>query len=910
MIMRKEKNSTNRADRKITGAVIAFVVILAVFAAITAFDIYYEYLQFAEIGMKYIYVFYTTVTVKIAAQAASFVIVFLFFLLNNIVMRKILFKDNSDLRVVRSPVWLAVITTVIALFASSIISSSIYHDFLTFSGNVKFNRTDPIFNLDLSYYIFERPFYISVVNSIKGILMMNFIYTLIVYVLLQLRDGISEIGKTFENHGVLIHCVVNAMLFISAVAMSYKFAAEDMLFGNFCEVTGASFADVNIWLLYYKITPFLLLLIAPLVVYFLRKGKYSKAVISVLIFPAVWVAAFAAAAVCQSVIVDSDELAMESEYLQYNVDMTREAYNLDTIQEKNFDVDNNLTYKNIADEHTKISAVSAVDMEQYTAAINKLQGLGTYYKFFDSDLVPYEIDGVKTFAAVSARELDGDRIEKSADTYVNKTFKYTHGTGVSVGDVRSGVEQFIVKDIPVLSNFGFTNIKQPRIYYGEKMNNSVVVNTRYNEVDYMNAENSAYSYEGFGGIQMTMLNRIVLSFCEKNYQMLVSNQITSQSRALINRNVVERVKKIAPFFSYDSDPYMIVTDNGELKWILDVYTVTSQYPYSTPINGSINYIRCPAKAVVDAYNGSVSFYITDPDDVFVKTYQKIYPTLFEYGEMPETIASHIRYPKDMFKIQAEAYRRYHVTDAAQFYDKNDVWDFAKEKDKTGAAQYVECYYSTDGSESFLNILYTSQHTDNINGWLTAGSDMDNYGQLTVAKINKAEGIICSTMYAENIIDANENISEQLENFSQNGANVLVGNMQVMSVKNSLLYITPVYVENTANSAAYPELKKVIAVYNNDAAMGDNLTEALQILFGKKSADTVVMNGEEHSLNKLINDIIDVYDSIKQYNRANDWENAGKAMSELDLNMEELKQRRAELEDIEPFVGPLENTEED
>lgn len=899
-----DKKVNIRKKKSIFKPVTAFIAVLILIAGIVAVNMYYEYLQYAEIGIRYIYMYFTTMTAKIGARVTSFVIVFLFFLMNNIALRRISFKDNKDLAVIRRPVWLVLATLIIAFFASGIISGNVYQDFLTYSQNVKFNQADPIFNQDLSYYIFERPFYISVVNSIKGILMVNVVYTLLVYVILQLRDGVNAIGQTFENKGVLIHCVLNVMFVIISVALSYRFAEENMLFGSFCGVTGAGFTDVKIWSIYYKTAPTLLLLIVPLVIYFLKKARYSRAVVTIMIFPTVWVLTLIIAMVNQSVIVDSDELAMEEQYLQYNLDMTRQAYGLNNIKEKSFDLKNDLTYKEAINNQNVLSAVAA-DMDEYIFEVNKLQGLGNYYNFPDSDLVPYEVDGVKTFAAISARELANEKIEQTADTYVNKTFKYTHGTGVAVSDLRSGREHFIVRDIPVLSDFGFVNIKQPRIYYGERMNNTVLVNTKYNEIDYMSTEHSAYSYEGFGGIQMTLLNRLVLSLCEKDYQMMMSSQITSESRALINRNIIERVKKIAPFFSYDSDPYMIVTDDGELKWIIDIYTVTNQYPYSTSINGNLNYIRCPAKAVADAYNGAVSFYITDPDDVFIKTYQKIYPTLFEYSAMPEQIAKHLRYPKDIFNIQADIYKQYHVTDAAALYDRNDVWDFAKEKGKRGDTQYVDCYYNAGVESMSLNTMYTSHHTDNINALFSASCDSENYGELSLYRINKEEEVVCSTMYAENIISGDEEITARLDAMRQGGAEVSVGNMQIIPVKNSFIYISPVYVKAVNNSSAYSKLEKVIVVYNSKAAMENSLADSLSAIFGKKpvNAENAVTADDGNDIQGLIDEIIELYENIKQYNSANDWENAGKAMTELDKKINELKARRAELELIEPFVGP-------
>lgn len=897
-----DKKQTRKKSPLLLYAVIALIILIA--AGTAAAGLYYKYLQYAEEGVRYIYMLFTDWSAQFMTQGASFATVFVFFLVNNIFLRKNVYDKNKDLSVVRKPFMLVVITVIIAFIASRIISSNVYLNFLTFTHNVKFNKTDPLFNRDLSYYIFQRPFYMAVVESVKGILLLNVVYTLFIYLLMQLRGGVGAVKHIFKERGVPTHCIVNVMLYIVAVALSFKFAAEDILFGEFCGVTGAGFIDIKIWRMYYIIAPFFLIIIVPLVIYFLRRSEYKMAVICMLSFPAIWLITYFAATVGQSAIVDADELAKEQQYIQYNIDMTRSAFDLDSVEETETDLANDLTYKDIDNERGVITNTVVADMAEYLKGVNKQQSLGNYYKFNDSDLVPYEIDGEKTLVAVSARELDMDKLSGTTESYVNKTFKYTHSTGVTVSDVRSGKEQFVVKDIPTLSNVGFPRIEQPRIYYGETMNNTVVVNTNYSEVDYMNAESSAYSYEGFGGIQMTALNRCVLAICQRDYQMLVSGQITSQSRALINRSITDRVKRIAPFFLYDSDPYIIVTSNGELKWVIDVYTATDKYPYSENIGG-INYIRCPAKAVIDAYNGDVSFYITDPEDVFVQTYKSIYPTLFEDGDIPESIAEHLRYPQDIFKIRAELYKSYHITDAAEFYGKNDVWDFAKENGKNSDTRNVVGYYSTGEDGITLNALYTPHRTNDINYVLSVGSEKNNYGTMTINRINRTDESTFGTMYAEKTAEEDSIVSEQLNALKSGGGEVVIGDMQLIRIKNSYLYVSPVYVTNKSNSAAYPEMKKVIVVYDNKAAAEDTLMSGLEVIFGKKETDTTaVSDDDEQSVQQLIDDIIDMYEGYKQYNTANDWENAGKAMTELDKNINELKNRRGELDEIKPFVGPI------
>jgi uncharacterized membrane protein (UPF0182 family) len=905
-----------KSKKTLYKTIIAFLIILLVLAGIAAVRIYYEYLQFAEIGYQYIDIFFKNIRAQLAAQGASFLFVLLFLLADHFVLWKIVYKENKDLTIFRRPFFIFILTFIGALLLSSIISSKIYEGALTFSNATWFGERDPVLGKDLGYYIFTRPFYMALVKGIKGLLLFNIIYTALVYILLQLRGGISEFKQIFKNKPVFVHNFVNVMLYVVATALTFKFTGESQLFGRFCNVVGAGFTQIKIWMVYYNIAPLLLILIVPLGLYFLVKGKFKRALIAVLVFPAVWVLAFSIATLNQVLIVEPDELAVQQPYLQYNIDMTRKAYGLDAVEEETYDVQQNLSYRTITKNNDMLSNINISDEAPLLSGINKLQSMGTYYTFYDSDLVPYTIDGQKTYLSIAARELDNAKLDTTTDTYVNKNFRYTHGSGIVMTDTArigtDGQPIFRIKDLPPLSDVGYPWVKEPRIYYGEKTDNSVVVKTNYTEIDYENNEqNNPYSYQGFGGIQMTPLNRTLLSLMTADYQLLFNRQITSESRALINRNILNRVKKVAPFFMYDSDPYMIVTEQGELKWIIDAYAVTNQYPYATNV-GRINYIRGCAKVVVDPYNGTLDFYITDKDNPFIKTYQKMYPTLFKNEEIPETIAQHLRYPQTLFEIQSDVYRKYHTTDVASFYAGADSWEFAKEKNAKGEVQNVASYYTlvnrAEETQSVLMRPYTLQNNNSMIGWISVGTDQENYGKLKAYRLNQTDdNQIYGTMQIENRIRSDETISAELSQLSENGAQVSMGRVYALPIDQSFLYIKPVYVMGSGNSAAYPELKRMIVSYNDKVVMDATLRDALEVLFGKKQAHSKELfpKQDTQTLDELIDRVIESYDSMKEYNKASDWENSGKAMKELEETMVKLKEKKQQIDKETNFVGPPE-----
>ncbi len=901
----------------------AALVLLAILA-ITAMSMYVQYIQIREVGAQYTDVYFTNLRVGIIAQLVSFLVVFLLFTVNNLVIRRLAWREHNDLKVISKLMPMLLVTAVIAFIASRFIGENVYTRFLEFANATMFHQTDPLLGQDIGYYMFQRPFIMSVVDSAKVILTIQAIYTVIVYCILYARTGVDRFADIFKSRGVLVHCCVDIFLIFICIALTFKFNSENLLYGTFGNnLAGAGYTDTYIWQAYYKCAPFVLLLAIAVTVIMLARGKFKGAVGGVLLFPAAWILTGVIALGVQTLVVAPNDIAIESDNICNNIIMTRSAYGLDKIREVALPINNTLTQSDLDANRETIDNIRILDYNSTVTAFNKLQGIKPYYAFKNTDITSYTVNGKKMAVALGARELDYEKLATDAnDSYVNKTYKYTHGYGIAASPMHQataeGQPSFIAKDIPLETAQGFNEVTQPRIYYGEYTNNHVIVNTKLKEIDYSEGQtNVEFSYDGEGGIQLKGFNRFLFALLEGDYKLLVSGQVTPESKILTNRNVRERVQSVAPFFAYDENPYLVVTADGKLKWLLDAYTVSDQFPYAQQHKTGYNYIRNSIKVVIDAYDGTVQFYITDETDPIAQTYKKIYPRLFEAGAMPEDIRSHVRYPEYLFNVQAEMYKKYHITDPHVFYNSSDIWDIAMEKSGEKDTQYIVPYYNMmqlqgleeNGVSLYLTMPFTILNKDYISSYFVAGSDGDSYGQLISYRFVNAEKNAYGTMQMENRIDNDPDISGQMTLWGQGGSNVVRGNMIIVPVKDSLLYVEPVYI-TTNNAASFPELKRVIVGYKEHIVMGENLQVCLQRLFGdgglayskpaEPDAPDVQAQEEIPQLtpeeedeapppmeeDAVLSQVRELYALYKQYNAQGDFENAGRVMMELDKLLRE------------------------
>ena len=549
-----------------------------------------------------------------------------------------------------------------------------------------------------------------------------------------------------------------------------------------------------------------------------------------------------------------------------------------------------------------ISNIRINDYEPAKTFYNQTQSIKQYYSFNDVNVDRYNINGEYTQTFLSAREIDENSIN---DTWLNKHLKYTHGYGITLSRVdkitASGQPDMLIGGIPPVSDVDEIKITRPEIYYGELTNNYVLTNTSEEEFDYPDGNENKYTtYEGDAGIKLNPLNRFMFAVKERSLKLLVSGNVKSSSKILINRNIKERVKQIMPYLEYDKSPYMVTVD-GKLYWIIDAYTYTNRYPYSEPFSDTsdTNYIRNSVKVVIDAYNGTTDYYIVDDTDPIAQNFKKIYPDLFkDIKDMPEGIKAHIRYPSTLLNIQAQVYQRYHMNDVKVFYQNEDLWQISSEiygtEEQTMSPNYYIMKLPGEDSAEFVNsIPFTPKDKKNLMGLFVARNDGGNYGELILYQMSKSQTVY-GPMQIEAQIDQNTEISKEFSLWNSSGSKYSRGNMFVVPIEDSLLYIEPVYLE--ATNSSIPEVKRVIVVYGDNIAYEATLAEALNSMFGEGSAyeredsgntdTTSGGNGDELSQTEIIKRAQDAFDNAQNAQKNGDWAKYGEYLNELDkyLNM--------------------------
>lgn len=883
--------------------------------AIVAVLIYYTgrgfmvYLGVMEVGEQYVSIFIKNLITRIIVQSISSAVIFVAIALSILCLRRNLAVSNINRGIFDSLGVSLLLSFLAALVIGGLVSGAVNEKFLSFANPQWFGTADPVFGKDIGYFVFQRPFLVTLVGLIFTIWLAVTCFILVGYWFLGTVLG-EYSGKELLNiKEIVIHNCVNIGILLIINCVAYNLKAEGILYDYFGELSGAGYTAKTIWLNYYRIAPVLLIAIIVIAAVFIAKSKMTYAVKTVIVYPAFWLLTVVVAFSVQAIIVSPNEVIREKENIISNIEYTQSAYGLDGIDEVEFDVKNDLTAADVAKHSEVTDNIRILDLNTNLTVLNQIQGIRNYYLFNETDVVPYVINGQKTAVAITPREIIKSNLSDSADTYINRTLRYTHGFGVTMNVINEvttqGQPQFLIKDIPPKSEAGIPQISQPRIYYGELTNDYVIVgNDKYKELDYSEGqEDIEFSYDGNGGLKLNFLNRVIFAAKYGDVRLLVSDLVSSNSRILFNRNILERAKTVAPFFKYDTDPYMIIDDDGTLKWVIDAYTTTAGYPYSQSYGGEFNYIRNSVKAVVDAYNGDVTFYVSDESDPVVRSYRLIYPHLFADGEIPDGIKSHIKYPEYMFKVQSDVYGKYHISNPTTFYNKNDTWAVAKERYGNAAEpQDIVAYYNMmrlegrDEPELLLTVPYTLTNKDNMVAWLAVCNEWNNYGRLQVYKFPKDINVY-GPLQIENRINSDMNISKELNLWSQGGSTVIRGNMIVVPIENSLLYVEPVYIASS-NQSTLPELKQVVVAYDEKIVMKSSLEEALYALFGESvPADnddsgqgqqdgTVPQDAVDY--NTAAKKVVDAFRNAKKANADGNWTEFGQSMDDLEDWIEQLE----------------------
>lgn len=850
------------------GRIVLALILLGALLAATS-GLYEDWLWFKDLG--YPQLFWTPLISKWLIQIVNGTILFLFiagtllsirhaivtFINEKLRQRFRLVQDMNtpvfNLSQGRVTIWLLVISALVSFGVSFVAGFTGWLEVLSFVKATPFGKSDPIFGRDLSFYFFQLPFLKTVYNIFFGPLFLLTLFTAFFYMITGVLRFHSI--KLWQRGAITIspaarkHLALLAIILLALKAFGYYLAMYELLYSKHGHVVGAGYVDLNASLPSLKILCVLSILgclAAILTLLFKDVRLLSLPVLTLFLLSTLLYGVYPAA--LQNLVVIPNELQMEKPYIQNEIALTRYGYGLDSIQEENYPGTTPITPTVLKADQQTLNNIRLNDTRPMLQTYTQKQGIRLYYKFPDIDVDRYTIDGEYRQLMIAPRELSTADLDPKAKTFVNTRFKYTHGFGVTASFANAvtpdGLPSFAIKDVPPVTPYKSLELTQPRIYYGQLTNDWVVVDTTTKEFDYPSGNsNVENSYEGKTGIPFTPFNKLMLSLHEGTLRFYLAGEITSQSRILLHRNILDRVEKLAPFLTYDQDPYIVI-DHGRLKWILDAYTTSNSLPYSSQYPGQdYNYIRNSVKVVVDAYDGTVDFYAMDPTDPVLQTYEKIFPGVFKnLNQMSENLQAHLRYPETLFTVQSNMLRNFHMTNASVFYNKEDAWDIAKEL-FSSKPQDVAPYYTivklpgADKPEFVLMLPFTPASSttntrNNMVAWFAARMDGKNYGHLLLYQLPKNLEVD-GPLQVESRIDQDPDISRQLSLWDQKGSSVIRGNLLTLPIGGNFLYVEPIYLQSD-QGGSIPEMKRVVLAYQDKLVMADNLGSAFVQIFGAQA----------------------------------------------------------------------------
>lgn len=785
------------------------------------------------------------------------------------------------------------VTVGLALFAGQL-GAHQWENTVLFFNRAAVGTSDPVIGKDIGFYLFSLPLLETLRAYLHFMLLATIIMVLVVY---YGRGGIAlTIRGPQIAPQVRQHLAILVVLYSGVVAIGYYLEGFGLLYENKGAFYGAGYVDVNVRITTLKILSFLAPVAGILLALGLWKGVWRLMLFPPIVLIAVYVIGMRGyPLLLQKFKVAPNELALETPYIEHNIRFTRFGYDLNKIETVPFDVNTRLSATDIATNDATIKNVRLWDHAPLLKTYSQLQQIRTYYKFFDVDNDRYQVNGQYTQVMLSPRELS--YADLPSKNWINERLIFTHGNGITLGPVsrisKEGLPEFYVKDIPAVSLADIT-VTRPEIYFGEMSNDYVIVKTKVPEFSYPTATgNINTTYSGKGGIQInSLLHKALFALHFKTEKILLSSDITNESRILYNRNITKRVKELAPFLLFDTDPYMVVDDKGRLKWIIDAYTYSSRLPYSKPLKGGINYMRNSVKTVVDAYDGSVDFFVTDLDDIILKVYAKIFPGMFKpLTALPDGLRNHIRYSHQFLQMQAAMFATYHMTDPKVFYNKENLWEIPVLGDKPMEPYYTIMKLPGEKQEEYILLLpFTPSKRDNLAAWLTARCDGDNYGKIFAYTFPR-DRLIYGPKQVDARINQDSYISQQLTLWSQRGSEVIRGSMLVIPIEKSLLYVQPLFL--AADKAGLPELRRVIVAFGDEVVMEETLELALQRIFGgKKTAGGEIKDERAEtpapsSPGTLAKEAMAIYERAITNQRQGNWSAYGEDLRKLEQVLRQL-----------------------
>jgi uncharacterized membrane protein (UPF0182 family) len=813
-----------------------------------AIPLFTDWLWFQEVGFTTVFV--TRLQLSGWLFLGVGVVVFVFLFINLSVAARtappdVLWELEDQLglpgRAILEPLVRRLLLPVIAVisFLAGARATASWTTVLEYVNRTPFNQADPLFNRDLSFYFFELPFWRLLYGWCTALVAGTLVLVAAVYVL-QRSLVLTARGPRLAA-GARSHLLGLAAALLLLRAAGFWLDRFDLLYSPRGVVFGAAYTDVHASLPVLQWLTLLAVLCAAACVFQIFRPGWRFLVAGLVVLVVLWVAGLGVApALLQSYRVKPNELVYERPYIENNIRMTRQAYALDRIVEKDFAAEDNLNAAAIDRNNLTIKNVRLWDHRPLLTTYGKLQEIRTYYKFRDVDVARYTLNGEYRQVTLSARELSYRDLPSKE--WINAHLTYTHGYGLVAGPVNritaEGLPEFFVQDIPPAGSGGMPKITRPEIYYGEIGNEYVFVRTRAKELDYPSGDQNVYTqYEGRGGIPVnSLLRKAAFAARFGALNVLLSNDLAPESRVMIYRNIGARVQEAAPFLRFDHDPYLVIGADGRLVWMIDGYTTSVRYPYATPVRG-FNYIRNSVKATVDAYHGTVTYYIAEPEDPVIRTYAKAFPGLLKpLAEMPKDLQAHIRYPEDLFTVQARMFAIYHMQDPQVFYNKEDLWVIPR-LPQEGRDREMEPYFTImrlpgEPKEEFVLLSgFNPSGRDNMIALMVARMDPPLYGGLIAYTFPKQK-LVFGPRNIQARINQDPVISQQIALWNQQGSRVITGNLLAIPIEQSLIYVQPLYLA-AAEQGALPELRRVVVAYGNQIAMEPTLEAALGRIFGAR-----------------------------------------------------------------------------
>ena len=894
--------------------IVMAVAVLTIIVAYIAFR--GNYLETMEIGENYISIFWQNIKYMSIALSINFAIIYTITYITNLKIKKGL-KEFFDQEKKQMPKLLnKSIAFIGAILVSSVTSSYILEKAMLCFNNASFGTQDPIFGLDIGYFVFQRPFIELVVWYFIILFVALTIYTVAYYIItfnMFFNGGVDR--KTLKNSKLIKQVTAFIKIIAVLIALLILVATQNLGTDKFLTLQdgqtnyslyGAGFIDVTIKLWGYRILAIIVIVSIYMAIKAFQAGKTKKVIIDIAIVPAYLVGMFLVMTTFQTLFVSTNELDKEKQYIETNIKYTKNAYGVD-IEEISLNNNmGNMTSSDLIKYENVVNNTAIVSEDIVLKDLKNGQTAKGYYSYRDSQIGKYLINGKEQLVYISPRE-----IVSSRGTYNNTTYEYTHGYGAIITSATSTNENGTINHMQ--KGFNSTNdvitITQPRIYFGTQISDTVVTNINektefdYPILDSSIAENAENSYEGTAGLSLNFIDRIILAIKEGDIKLAFSSNVTAKSKILTNRNIIKRAKTVMPYLVYDEKPYLVVTDEGKLVWILDAYTISNNYPYSqkTTIRESsttkfeLNYIRNSVKVLIDAYNGTTDFYITDRNDPIAMAYRNIYPDLFKDLEtqIPADISQHFVYPEYLYNIQAGIVARYHNIQPDVLYRNDDIWEVGshntgKVMTKTGTdiSPYYTIVKLQNEQEAELGLVlpYTPLGRQNLISYLVGSYDNSGNSKLTIYKY-QADSNILGPMQLDTQIEQDETIMKEIESLNANGIKV-TKNMLIVPLDNRILYIEPIYTQYINEEDALPTLKKVVVASENKVAIGNNLKEALTNLVSQNAVEIEVENTD--TVDDLINTIIKANKNLNNSNASNNWEMMGKDVQKLQELIQKLE----------------------